>query len=110
VTFTADSPGQRATGKEQREDDPFLSLEELRRSLSAESPELPATGGMRRVGEPFIDPPTGIAGYPAASPERQAIDTTQQEGGPVLRPEDHRAILSAEKSGQRKSGEKGRSE
>ena len=110
VMVTADSPGQRAAGEEQREDDPFLSLEELRHALSAESPGPPATGGVRRVGEPFMDPPTSIAGYPTAGPEGPATDGTQQERGSVLSRDDPRAILSTENPGQRKSGEKGPNE
>ena len=107
---TAERPGQRAAGEEQREGDPFLSPEELRHALSAESPGLPATGGVRRGSEPFMEPPTSIPGFPAAIPERQVSDTAQQESEPGLSPDDLRAVLSTENPEQRKSGETGRNE
>jgi len=110
VPSTADGLGQRAANKEQREDDPFLSPEELRHALSAEGPGLPATGGVQQVSEPFLEPATSIAGFPAASPERQATDATRQEGEPVVSPDALRAILSTGNPGQRKPGQKGHDE
>ena len=88
--FAAVSPGQRATGREQREGEPFLSQNELREALS--------TG---RESEPFLDPPTSIAGFPTENRGRQAPGEAPQESETVLSSDELRAVLSSDDRGQR---------